>query len=351
MPTDSTAAGAPTPERIHQLAFGFAAPLILEAAVRLGLVDVLEDGAKPLEEIAGRIGASPRGTRALLDALVGLEFLRKQQARYELTDESAAFLVSSRPEFQGGIFKHVSRQLLPHWMELTESVRTGRPAAAVNRRDIGGEFFRQFVEDLFPRGYPVAQRVAEELKIAEAVQPVRVLDVAAGSGVWSIALAECSPHVTVTAVDWPEVIPVTRRVAEGHGLAGRYKFVAGDLLEVDFGGGFHIATLGHILHSEGEARSRRLLEKVFEATAPGGTVVIAEIVPDEDRAGPAHTLIFAVNMLVHTEEGDTFTFGEISSWLREAGFENHRRLEAPAPSPLILADKPRPSIVFESSEG
>src|ERR1041385_6596776 len=107
----------------------------------------------------------------------------------------------------------------------------------------------------------------------------------------------------------------------------------GDLLDADFGQGHNIATIGHILHSEGPERSRRLLRKVFDALAPGGTVAIAEFIPNNDRTGPPNALIFAVNMLIHTTEGDTFTFKEISAWLREAGFRDVRSLEAPAPSP------------------
>ena len=116
--------------------------------------------------------------------------------------------------------------------------------------------------------------------------------------------------------------------------------MTGDLLEADFGTGHQVATIGHILHSEGADRSQQLLRKTFAALAPGGIVAISEFVPNNDRTGPPTPLIFAVNMLVHTEAGDTFTFAEIAGWLREAGFVNPRLLEAPAPSPLILATRP-----------
>ncbi|HZK81769.1 MAG TPA: methyltransferase, partial [Humisphaera sp.] len=130
------------------------------------------------------------------------------------------------------------------------------------------------------------------------------------------------------------------RVAQKHGVGDRFRYVQGDLHEADFGKGHAIATLGHILHSEGEARSRSLLKKVFAALAPGGVIAIAEFVADEARSGPPGPLIFAINMLVNTDEGDTFTFSEMSGWLREAGFTNVRALQTPAPWPLILADKP-----------
>jgi hypothetical protein len=165
---------------------------------------------------------------------------------------------------------------------------------------------------------------------------------AAGSGVWSIALAQRSPHVTVTAVDWPGVLEVTRKVTSLFGLDHRYTFLAGDLESVLFGAGHHIATLGHILHSEGEAASRALLKKTYDALAPGGTIAIAEFLVEPDRSGPPLGLLFAVNMLVNTREGDTFSFPEIRNWLEQAGFSGARTVPAPGPSPLILANKPKP---------
>jgi 3-hydroxy-5-methyl-1-naphthoate 3-O-methyltransferase len=169
---------------------------------------------------------------------------------------------------------------------------------------------------------------------------VRVLDLAAGSGVWGIAMAQGSEKVSVTAVDWPEVIPVTRKTVSRFGLAGRFSYVEGDLLQVDFGSGYNLATLGHILHSEGRERSQALIKKTFQALAPGGTIAVAEFLVNEDRTGPVNALFFAVNMLVNTDTGDTYSFEEISSWLEAAGFTDARKLDAPGPSPLILATRP-----------
>ncbi len=225
-------------------------------------------------------------------------------------------------------------------MKLREVLEHGQPVGGVNQHDGGAEFFQQFVEDLFPLSYPAARVLAAELRIAEAKGPVSVLDLAAGSGVWSIALAQASPRVRVTAVDWPEVLEVTRRVAARYGVEDRYSFVAGDLGLADFGSGHQVATLGHILHSEGEARSRELLAKTFAALAPGGTIAIQEFLVDKERAKAASGLIFAVNMLVATDQGDTYTFEEIAGWLKDAGFAKPRTLDSPGPSPLILATKP-----------
>jgi SAM-dependent methyltransferase len=234
----------------------------------------------------------------------------------------------------------VIRQVLPNWLEVTEAVRSGRPTVSANQQDQGQAFFAEFVEGLFPLSYRAAQVLGRHLGIPAAKAPVSVLDIGAGSGVWGIALAHQSPHVSIRAVDWPRVLKITGKLARRHGVADRLRTVAGDLLEADFGTGHQVATIGHILHSEGPDRSRRLLRKTFSALAPGGTIAISEFMPNDDRTGPPAPLFFAVNMLVHTEAGDTFTFTEMAEWLREAGFVRPRTLDAPAPSPLVLATRP-----------
>ena len=330
----------PSPERLMQFAWGYAPPLILEAAVKLHVFDRLDESARTVEELAAETGASARGLTAILNALVGLGLLARKGDRYTLTPESATFLVSTKPGYHGGFFDHMTQQLIPNWLRLTESVRTGRPVESENQQATGAEFFAEFVAAIFPLSYRAAQVLGEHLGVPNANSPVSVLDLAAGSGVWGIALAQQSPRVRIRAVDWPRVLKVTKTIAKRHGVADRLETSAGDLLEADFGSGHQIATLGHILHSEGQERSRRLLRKTFEALAPGGTIAISEFIPNDERTGPATPLIFAVNMLVHTDAGDAFTFAEISEWLREAGFKHPRQLEAPSPSPLVLATRP-----------
>jgi 2-polyprenyl-3-methyl-5-hydroxy-6-metoxy-1,4-benzoquinol methylase len=323
-----------------QLAWGYSPPIILEAAVNWRVFDLLDQGPQTVGLLAAQSGASKRGLTAILNALVGLEFLVRRGTRYALTPESAAFLVSTKPAYHGAYFRHMSRQLVPNWLQLTEVVGNGRPVIAANNQVEGQQFFAEFVEGLFPLSYQAAQMLGEHLGIPKTASPVSVLDIGAGSGVWGIALARQSPHVTIHAVDWPAVLKVTRSVAKRHGVGDRLRTAAGDLLEADFGAGHQVATIGHILHSEGRERSRQLLRKTFAALAPGGTVVISEFLPNDDRTGPPTSLIFAVNMLLHTAAGDTFTFAEIAAWLREAGFVNPRLLKAPAPSPLVLATRP-----------
>jgi SAM-dependent methyltransferase len=330
-----------TPERLMQFGFAYAPPLIITAAVSNKVFDSLESGSKTVDQISKETGASARGLRMLMNALVGLELLKKDRhQKYSLTPESAAFLVSNKPGALAGFFRLNVTQLVSKWLQLGDVVRTGRPAQAVNQEGEGTEFFSGLVENIIPMSYATAQTLADHLKLAKAKNEVRVLDLAAGSGIWGIVLAQASARVRVTAVDWAGMIPTTKRITQKFSVGARFKFIEGDLLEADFGSGYDIATLGHILHSEGEERSRQLLKKTFRALKSGGTIAIAEWLVNDERTQPLPPLMFAVQMLVNTEKGDTFSFNEIKSWLEEAGFKKVRKLEAPGPSPLILATKP-----------
>src|SRR5262249_24755110 len=245
-----------TPERLQQFGFAYAPPLIISAAGTNKVFDTVQKGPKTVEQVRKETGASQRGLRAIMDALVGLELLKKdRQSRYSLTPESEAFLLSEKPGTLAGFFGSILPVMASRWLQLTDIVRNGRPAVAVNQETEGTQFFSQLVETIIPMSYPSAQRLADHLKVANSKKQLRVIDLAAGSGIWGIALTQKSPQVSVTAVDWPGMIPTTKRITEKFGARDRFDFVEGDLLEANFGSGYDVATLGHILHSEGEERS------------------------------------------------------------------------------------------------
>ncbi len=337
----------PTPQRILGMGWGFAPPLVIQAAVENGIFNALDRSPMTAKDLAKETGASERGVSAIAGALVGFELLTKDKdGRYQLAPDAAAFLVKGKPGYHGGLFEHYRSDMIPNWLSLPEIARSGKPKRRVDNPEDGAAFFEGFVDSLFPMNYPAAQALASALESERSAagnlnDEVQVLDLAAGSGVWGIAQAQASPRVRVTAVDFEPVLAVTRRTAERFGLEERFRFQTGDLRTAELGTGYSVALLGHILHSEGLAHSRALLKRVFAALRPGGTIAIAEFLVNAERTGPPQALIFAVNMLVHTTDGDTYSFEEIGSWLKSEGFENIRTLDVPAPSPLILADKPQ----------
>ena len=328
------------PDRIMEMVWGYAPPIILATAVQARVFDLLDSGPKTVDELAKASGNSARGLTAILNALVGFQFLTKSSdGRYALAPESSAFLVSGKPGYLGKFVELSGLKMIQTWLPLPESVRTGRAVTDINRQGTGEEFFQELVEPIFAISYPSTQAAGQALGLANAKSPIKMLDIGTGSGVWGIGLAQLSPQVSVTAQDLPGVLDVTRRMAARFNLADRFSYIAGDFQQVDFGSGYNLVTLGHILHSVGVDGSRQLLKKVAAAMAPKGTVVISEFLVNQDRSGPPMGLIFAVNMLAHTDQGDTFSFEEISAWLKEAGLVNPRKLEPGGPVGLVLADK------------
>lgn len=329
------------PDRILEMVWGYAPPIILGTAIQCKVFDLLDAGPKTVDEMAKASGNSARGLRAILNALVGFHFLTKNSdGRYALTPESAAFLVSSKPGYLGKFAEFSGLKMIHSWLPMPEIVRTGKPAAAINQQDQGAAFFQELVEPIFAMSYPATQVAGQALGLAHAKSPVKVLDIGTGSGVWGIGLAQQSPQVTVTAQDLPNVLDVTRQMATRFKVGDRFSYLPGDFHTIEFGTGYNLVTIGHILHMESVDQNRQLLKKVASALAPKGTVVISEFLVNQDRSGPPMGLIFAVNMLAHTEHGDTFSFEEISGWLKEAGLVNARKIEPGGPVGLVLADKP-----------
>src|SRR3984893_15014988 len=329
------------PDRIMEMVWGYAPPIILGTAIQCRVFDLLDGAPKTVDELAKASGNSVRGLTAILNALVGFQFLAKNaDGRYALTPESAAFLVSSKPGYLGKFAEFSGLKMIHRCLPVPKVVRTGRPATSVNQQDAGAAFFQELVEPIFAMSYPATQVAGQALGLANAKSPIKLLDIGTGSGVWGSGLAQQSPQVTVTPHNLPGVLEVTRQMATRFGLADRFKFLPGDFHTVDFGTGYNLVTIGHILHMESVDQNRQLLKKTAAALAPKGTVVISEFLVNQDRMRPPMGLIFAVNMLAHTEDGDTFSFEEISGWLKEAGLVNPRKIEPGGPVGLVLADKP-----------
>jgi ubiquinone/menaquinone biosynthesis C-methylase UbiE len=329
-----------TPAPVLEATFGFAANQILLTSIDLDLFTHLARGTNTVPALARATACSPRGLRILLNALVGFKYLEREGDRFTMTPMTETFLLKTSPQYLGGMILH-SRQVRPSWDRLTEIVRTGKPSQAVDGGEDQGQFFAQFVDALYALNAGAAEAAAKALADGHDSGEFRVLDIGAGSGVWSLALARRIRSARVTVADWPIVIEkVTSQFAERQGLSNRYDYLPGNFREADFGESrFDVALLGHICHSEGEERTRALFRRVHRALKPGGRILIAEMVADEGRREATFPLLFAVNMLVNTEEGDTFTFGEYRRWLEEARFGQVRMIEAPSPSPLILATK------------
>lgn len=330
---------APDPRALMEMHFSFAPSYILNAGVRLDVFSHIAEGKNTPAEVARAAGATERGIRMLLDALAGQQLLAKNNGHYELTPLAAEYLVRGRPNYAGSVLEHDA--ILEPWSRLPDVIRTGKPPHGVEIQKVAEEFFPTLVRTLHVVHRPQAKRLAEALGVARTHDRLQVIDIACGSGVWGIGIAEATPQARITAQDYPAMLDITREYAAKHGVGDRYSYLPGDLKEVDLGEGrFDLALLGHIVHSEGEESSRSLFRRLHRALKTGGRIAIMEMIPNDDRSGPPFPLIFALNMLVHTNEGDTYTLSEYRKWLNEAGFDRVETAEIGGHSPAIIATRP-----------
>jgi ubiquinone/menaquinone biosynthesis C-methylase UbiE len=274
----------------------------------------------------------------LLDALVSIGYLSRRGDRFGLTPVADTFLVRTRPSFIGAMADE-SRITLPGWLELANVIRNGKPVAAVDTAE-GQDFFPRLVKAIFPITYNAARGLVRSFPQARLKNIQRVLDVAAGSGAWSLPFAQANPNTRVTALDYPQVTAVAREYAQQFGVSSQYDYVEGDLRKVDFGQKqYDLVILGHIIHSEGEKWGKALIRKSYRALKSGGSLVIAEMIPNDNRSGPVFPVLFGLNMILHTQEGDVFTLAQYKHWLKQAGFRTVKLVKVEAPSPLILASR------------
>jgi len=312
--------------------------LTLIAAIDLDVFTLISKGNRTVQSIAKALNAPHRAVERLLDALAGMGYVTKRGTQLGLTPVADTFLVGTKPTFIGAIADE-SRITLPGWMKLAEVVRTGNPIEQVDTAQ-GHEFFPRLVRAIFPMSYNAARGLVNALSATKLKKVRRILDVAAGSGAWSLPFAQALPDARVTAMDYPEVTAVTRQYAAELGVADRYDYLEGDLRQVDFGREqYDVVILGHIIHTEGEKWGKALISKSYSALKPGGTLVIAEMIPNDSRTGPVFPLLFGLNMILHTKEGDVFTMAQYKQWLKQAGFKNVKTVEADSPSPLIVATR------------
>lgn len=311
----------------------------LETAVATGLFDQLVDGDRTAAEVARATRCSPRGVRMLADALAAVGLLSKAKGRYGLTETARVFLTTASPASVAGLVG-LSAAFRRPFAHLTEVVRTGEPPPTA--ADHGHDVFPDLVGALFPSSFAASRRARESLPTPVRSRVVRVLDVAAGSAAWSLAWAHADARIRVTALDLGAVLDVTRRYASALGCADRYEFLAGDLRTTRFGTGrYDLVILGQICHGLGPSGCAELVAKCARALAPGGVLLVADLMADDGRTGPASNLLFALNLLVGTTDGELFTMSELRAWMRAAGLGSVRRLDVAGDGPnVVVAVKP-----------
>ncbi|MBN2139654.1 MAG: methyltransferase domain-containing protein [Desulfovibrionaceae bacterium] len=323
------------PDQIREMAGAFQRSRVLLSAFDLGVFTAIGDSELSADQVAGRVGADNRAADRLLNALTVLGLLEKRAGLFRNTEAAARCLVKGSPDYMAGL-GHTSN-MYHGWSGLTEALRAGSSENSVRRRHDEDDGLDAFIAAMHHRARGAADRLAAMIGLSGVG---RVLDVGGGSGIFSMAFCLAEPGLRAVILDLPKVAGLARAYVAEAGLSERVEVRAGDFHSADFGSGFDLVLLSAIVHMNSADENRALLAKAYAALNPGGRVAIEDFVMDEDRVSPGRGAIFALNMLVHTEHGDTYTESEIRSWLQEAGFLEVSRTATGPGTSLMTGRRP-----------
>jgi 3-hydroxy-5-methyl-1-naphthoate 3-O-methyltransferase len=310
-----------TPEPIVQVCSGLWAAGVLKGALELQVFDHIAAGTQQIDRLSQVLGAHPEALQVTLDALVALGFLETGGEGYRLTPTSATFLVSSEPTYLGifaaeilgdpilyNLYNNYRRVVTEGYRRDPWAYRTGSNDKVVRN-----------VRQLFTFGYPNAQAIADHQGwTADNPAALRLLDVGCGSAVHGLVALTRLPQARLVAQDWPVVLPVAQEFATQLGVADRVEMLAGDMRTVDFGGPYDVVFVGHILHNYDQDTDRELLRKCLGVLAPGGKVIVIEILAEAGE--PASTAAWLFSTMMYVTQGTrSFSSAEICQMLTNCG--------------------------------
>lgn len=330
----------PSPTHFFETVTAYQVSYAVKAAVDLDLFTAIAEGSTTAAAIAERCAIAERGARVLCDYMTAHGFLTKESYQYGLTPDSALYLNRHSPAYMGGTIDFLlSPMLMESFSQLTEAARRGGTALP----DQGSvtpenpEWVR-FARAMMPMMMAPAQAMESLVKLEPG--STKLLDIAAGHGIFGIVFAQQNPQLEVWAVDWPSVLEVAAENAARFGVAERHHLLPGSAFDVEFGDGYDLVLLTNFLHHFDADTNIKLLKKVYASLREGGRALTLEFVPNEDRVTPRHAAGFSLVMLASTPSGDAYTFAEYDEMMKKAGFSSNElhRLD-PLPSSLIVSTK------------
>lgn len=331
---------APSPEIIFDTLNAYLRTAALRGAIELDLFTAIADGPATVPAIAARIQASEKGTRVLCDYLTIIGLLTKEGAEYHLTQDSAFFLNRKSPAYLGSMSKFLGNPgITKRFHDMADIVRKGGTLEGEGTVEPNNPIWIEFAHSMAPLMALPSQMIAE-LVGASSGENWKVLDIAASHGLFGIEIAKRNPNAHIVALDWEAVVAVARENAHKAGLASRYSTIAGSAFEQELGIGYDLVLITNFLHHFDAPTNEKFLRRVHDSLNPGGRAITLEFVPNDDRVSPPTPAAFSMMMLGSTAHGDAYTFSELESMFRNAGFaRSEQHSIAPSPEKVVVSYK------------
>jgi len=334
-------ASPPSPALLFETINAYQRTAAIKGAIELDVFSHIAAGHATVPELARACQAAERGVRILCDFLVINDFLTKNGSSYALTPDSALFLDRRSPAYMGSVTDFMlSPTLVDAFKDVAAVVRKGGTVLP-EQGSVAPDHpaWVDFARAMAPMMAMPAQDIAQHIEVA-GDRPVKVLDVAAGHGLFGIAFAQKHPNVEVTALDWAAVLEVAQENAQRVGVGERLHLLPGSAFDVEYGSGYDLVLLTNFLHHFDPATNETLLRKVHAALGVGGRAVTLEFVPNEDRVSPPMAASFSMTMLGTTPSGDAYTFPELERMFANAGFASSEMVALPGrPEQIIVSHK------------
>jgi cyclopropane fatty-acyl-phospholipid synthase-like methyltransferase len=330
-----------SPELFWDTMVAYQRSATLKSAIDLDVFTHINKGAATTASLAEATGASERGLRILCDSLTVIGFLKKNKNEYSLTDSTATFLDRSSPAYLGSAVEFImSPQQRRGFDDLTNAVRRGGSSITGDASmDPDSEMWVTFARAMMPLMFPIAEAVAERVGM-DPGRKLKVLDIAAGHGMFGIKVGRKYPNADIYGADWANVLTVAKENAAKFGIGDRYHTIAGNAFETDFGEGYDVILIPNFLHHFDASECEGFLRKIHSSLADDGKVITVEFVPNDDRVSPPPEAMFALVMLAGTPAGDAYTFAELKQMFENTGFSRNEFVALePMPQHLVISTK------------
>jgi SAM-dependent methyltransferase len=310
------------PNTIREFAASFQKSRILLSSFELDIFTNIDESGTTNNQIANNLHLDTHACERLLNALVSLGFLTKQNHLFFNTPESFTFLSKKSSDYLGGMMH--TNHLWNTWSKLTQVVKTGKSAHPEEINERGEDWLFPFINAMHDRAKKQAPQQLADIDLSGIKS---ILDIGGGSGAYSMEFVSKKPEIEATVFDLPSVIPITKKFLDKEGFSDKIKTHPGDYTTDDLPKGFDLVFLSAIIHSNSLDINQGLIKKCFQSLNKNGKIIIQDWIMNNDRTHPVAGAVFAINMLVGTEAGDCFTEHEVTEMLNAAGFKNISRTE------------------------